>query len=428
MYNNKKSITKIIFLAAILLLTCAKQKAMEEDKAKQQLPELELVTTQDIHGEDHICNPHQHKMNYFLIFKHETKTIEIRDKQCNKIDEITSKQIVNVIQKSRIIDQQKKNYLTEEEIIKYMLNDTSVSNFFGKKEIWVTIELFKYIIRYCPHEKRFTEIHFKDLPLIPYSTKDEPLPNCHTSNLSFSYNNYRVFSSTYFENEDDGWGQIKFKYDIVVHNNNKPTSIPKIIPLTSIDKNGTVETVFGGNHCILVCQSYFSKKNTNTFYSIETGKPIIINEQPLELKTIIPNWHETYCPCPNRVLFGEKSNFMVIIATNEDFKKQIILIDLTSLKPVAQYTFPRRTFDYRSKLTLHLSKDEQEIIVVADIDEKICVFKNPLAKPEEDIYKQERTKYVLNLESPRAKYEKDPILIHVNGRKMPIDRGLLLLG
>jgi len=316
----KKSITKIILLAAVLLLTCANQNAMEDRQRTDTIPELILINTIKIDG--HICNPHQHKMNYFLIFKNETKTIEIWDKQHNKIDTITLTQIANVIQKSRLLDQDEKNHLTEEEIIKSM-SWTYINNSFGKEEIWVRMDCSSYIIRYCPHEKRFTEIHFKNIPSIPFTIK----------------------------------------------------------------------------------------------------------EQPLELKTIIPNWHEKYHLYSRCFYFGKNSNLMAIRATTKkDRKKEIILIDLEALKPIAQYTFPQGTPDYESETTLHLSKDKHEIILVADIDEKMWIFKNPLAKQsEENIDEQEKRNYILGQKCPKSKDE-EKLVVNINGIKIPVDRTLLLLG
>jgi len=404
---KKKSIAKTILLA-ITLLICASQQAMEDKKSKK-LPELELIEKKEIPG--YICNPKEENSDYFLVYREneeqQTSTLEIWDKRLSeKINEVSSTQVLEILL-SHSTHSVYRDIINKD--IHYFMKKHSVIIETSKIIIYSNYEPYTYPHKFAAAQYDLATKTWESIYIDEEKTK------------GYKGNPYHLFAihKTYIVKSGLHSG-------FYIHHDEETKPIGVNLPQDYYWKN-----MFCGNHHILVHlrhEANFDDPEFVYLYSTKTGKPITHEGKNLNIKTFIPNWSHNIDSIKH-ACFNKNDSFIVLLCTQNNQmrtnpREQIIFFDVKKVRFVGQYTFAKNF----EEAAIHLSSDEQEIVVVSNENNLLYRFKNPLIARDTD--EPERLEYVLhNQTCPRANNEQEKFVINVNGiqgAKIPVDRSLLL--
>jgi len=426
---------KTISILLTALLACTLLNAMEQTSEQQdtKLPKLELIEKKKTPG--YICYIGSENSDYLLVFKKDkkqrTSKLEIWDKKLTqKVDEITSAQVIHVL-----VSFQKTapwNNLVFEVfegcIHKYMKNCSLIIK--KSKVIILPVSQLK-----IPNEQYDlgTErlFNLKKIPAIQYCLENKTFELIHIDTEDTK--DIEILKPPLGKHEKYVV-TVNRHHVIIKHNHSEPITID----LGSLSRPGYM---FYGNQYILLeylQETVWSEKCCGAYlYSTKTGKPIMQKEKRFNLQNIISHGkdetlkiqHACFSKDDNCIAFFCNSFYKSYSYPWEYRSKviasqQIILFDVKKLQLIGQYTFAK----HLNVQAIYLSKDEQEIIIASNKDKQIHRFKKPRVTAK-DVDEPERRKYILhNPTCPRAKDEKEKIVIQVNGNKIPVDRNLLLLG
>jgi len=431
---------KTLFKNTLLIMALCvytNQKAMKKHKQKwPQIPKLKLITQKKIPG--HICNINQIDNDYFVVLTKKDKiyTLELWDNKLNtQIDSINSKQILEALhikeQISKFDESCIKDNMYQDMKKAKLKYYTSPSSKKGQEEIIleITLEGYQdYLVEYnlSKNSLSISELqndndYFFLTPKQFFSCKQYEILN---------WIPHRVTQSLTIEIKPNISRSLNETYPTTI----LPNPIQKI-HVNLVHKDAVVEKVIGGEQNILVLQNNYSGGGRNTtLYSIKTGRAVIIDEKILDLKKIIQR-NKTSKQIRHG-LFGKKDSFIVIVCDlhshncDGEFQKQIILFDLRTYKIIGKYTLPQKCVaGFDNNIALRLSHNEKEIIVISVRDKQMYRFKNPLATINID--ELERISFIQDQEGEKAKNEEEPFEIIINGFngiRIPINKGLLLLG
>jgi len=234
---------------------------------------------------------------------------------------------------------------------------------------------------------------------------------------------HKTFRINRFINFTDEPPYNQDRYHIHLDTNGNLTIINPTKEKNEIQLDDSNDIYIGKKHILIFNYKHsgigaWLHKPKLTLYNKEACEKMKLDQTGTPFTAFIPTLQkEAPFQHLKEAIFGEDDRFVLLV-----FYNQIFLYDLTSHTPVAQYSFEETLNALAGVL---FSDDEKEIIVATE--KNIYFLYNPLAKPIYDDEK-ERTEYVLNPECPRAQGEKEPVIIDVGGIKIPVDRGLLLLG